>query len=608
MTPEAVIYRYLEVASRQPVSVSNLVGLLGADADLLGRWLNLLACPADPSCLEAELRRLSKAQLRTLAQAQAWSVLPVAGSARLGMDQWQAVVRSAFLAEVIAEQLGMSEPVAVRWRVLLAVSGVNLPHDEHLVELSDFRGVRAELLEDASLLIKVFAVVDALEVLDEFQAAQLAERLLAISADNFSELVEWAGARCSQLMSDLGLAGDLDADWSNRLWMQQQVSLLADLLGLSRRLDELQEGHAHAARSLFHQVPLLLVRDSADNVSVISDDGPKIHLSSAVSAIADCIREGESRFVRDTADTAVADRQLLRRLNTPEALCVPLLATEGAEGAVGALLFVIDEDVDQELALRLYADQLTQCLVDLTSRPDPELELVKRYRQREEKRLREIAHEVNNPLSVVHNYLHILELRLQHEPSATEQLQMIGSELKRAGEILQGIRDLSPIAELETTAEMVFVEFDVNDLARRVFELHRGYADDHAVELSLELSPGSVLLASDEQRLAQVLNNLMRNAIEASADAEVCLGGQVGVFREGREGIEVYVRDTGPGLSREVLERLAEPKESAKGGEHAGLGLHIVHRLVAELQGGIDVRTAAGRGTTFTIFLPLSPR
>lgn len=605
MTPEAVIYRYLEVASRQPVSVSNLVRLLGADADLLGRWLNLLACPADPSCLEAELRRLSKAQLRTLAQAQAWAVLPVAGSARLGMDQWQAVVRSAFLAEVLAEQLGMSEPVAVRWRVLLAVSGVNLPHDEHLVELSDFRGVRAELLEDASLLIKVFAVVDALEVLDEFQAAQLAERLLSISAENFSELIEWAGARCGELMNDLQLAADLDTDWSNRLWMQQQVSLLADLLGLSRRLEELQQGHAHAARSLFHQVPLLLVRDSADQLSVISDDGPQIHLSSAVSAIADCIREGESRFVRDTADTAVADRQLLRQLKATEALCVPLLA---AEGAVGALLFVIDEDVDQELALSLYAEQLTQCLTDLTSRPDPELELVKRYRQREEKRLREIAHEVNNPLSVVHNYLHILELRLQHEPSATEQLQMIGSELKRAGEILQGIRELSPIAELETAAEMVFVEFDVNELARRVFELHRGYADDHGVELALELSPGSVLLASDEQRLAQILNNLMRNAIEASSDAEVCLGGEVGVFREGREGIEVYVRDTGPGLSREVLERLAEPKESAKGGEHAGLGLHIVHRLVAELQGGIDVRTASGRGTTFTVFLPLGPR
>ena len=80
-----------------------------------------------------------------------------------------------------------------------------------------------------------------------------------------------------------------------------------------------------------------------------------------------------------------------------------------------------------------------------------------------------------------------------------------------------------------------------------------------------------------------------------------------GVFREGREGAIVTVTDTGPGLPREVLERLAEPKQTTKGGDHAGLGLHIVHRLVAELKGNIDVQTAPDRGTTFTIFLPLAP-
>ena len=604
MTPEAVIYRYLEAVGRQPVSVTDLVALLGADADLLGRWLNLLGCPAEPEALEQRLRTLSLVQLRTLAQAQAWAVLPVSGSARLGMDQWQAVIRSAFLAEILAEQLGMSEPVSVRWRVLLSISGVTLAHDPLAVELSDFRGVRAELLEDAGLLIKVFAVVDALEVLDEFRAAQLADRLLLIGAENFAELLEWASARCSQLMTELALDSELDADWSNRLWIQQQVSLLAELLAPGNQLVELQHGHAHASSSLFQQVPLLLVRDAADVLVALVDEDLKIHVDSAVSAIAEAVREQASRTIRDSAETAVADRQLLRRLGAREALCIPLLAREGA---VGALLFVLDEDVDHEFALTLYADQLSQQLSNLGGQPDPELELVKKYRQREEKRLREIVHEVNNPLSVVYNYLHILELRLQHESSATEQLQMIGSELKRAGEILQQIRDLSPIAELEAASEMIFAEFDVNELVRRLFELHRGYAEDHQVALSLDLSPGSVVLASDEQRLAQVLNNLLRNAIEAAESAEVCIGGQVGVFREGREGIEVFVRDTGPGLTRAVLERLADPKESAKGGEHAGLGLHIVHRLVAELQGGIDVRTAAGRGTTFTVFLPLKP-
>jgi signal transduction histidine kinase len=147
----------------------------------------------------------------------------------------------------------------------------------------------------------------------------------------------------------------------------------------------------------------------------------------------------------------------------------------------------------------------------------------------------------------------------------------------------------------------------VNELARRVQELHLGYAADHDVDLDLMVRPGAVLVRSDEQRLAQILNNLVRNAIEAASGESVTIGTDTGVFREGREGVEVYVTDTGPGLPRTVLERLADPKESSKGGDHAGLGLHIVHRLVSELGGNIDVRTAAGQGTSFSLFLPLSP-
>ena len=153
----------------------------------------------------------------------------------------------------------------------------------------------------------------------------------------------------------------------------------------------------------------------------------------------------------------------------------------------------------------------------------------------------------------------------------------------------------------------MFVEFDINELARRIFELHRGYAGDHQVTLDLELSFGGLPVTSDEQRLSQVLNNLMRNAIEASKGQQVTLLSASGVFREGFEGVEIAVRDTGPGLPRTVLDKLADPKESTKGGSHAGLGLHIVHRLVEELGGSIDVRTSTGQGTTFTVFLPLNP-
>jgi len=604
VTPEAVIYRYLEAANQQPFAAADFVRVLGADADLLGRWLNLLECRADPAALTDVIEALSGEHLRNLAQAQAWAVLPVAGSARLGLDQWQAVLRSAFLAEVLAQQLGLKHPEGIRWKVLLAISGVNLTHDPEMTELSEFRGASAEQLADASPLIKVFAVVDALEMLDEYRAGQLAQRLLGLNAEDFSELVEWAASRCSDLASSLELSVDREADWSNRLWVQQQVGILTELLMSSATLEDLQFAHEFASRSLFLQVPYLLVLDSQQRLVPIVDNAISIRLDSTSSEIARAVREGVELPLTNTAESSVGERQLLRRMGARAATCVPLVANGNP---VGALLFLLDEDVDYDFAQSLYAQQLALQLARSAEQPDAELELVKRYRQREEKRLRELVHEANNPLSVVFNYLHILEMQLQHEPTATEQLQMVSTELKRTGEIIQKMRELSPIADLETQAEVVFAEFDLNDLARRVFELHHGYADDHAVDLFSELAQGGVILASDEQRLAQILNNLMRNAIEASSGQSVAVGSEVGVFREGREGVEVYVKDTGPGLSREVLDSLSEPKNSTKGGDHAGLGLHIVHRLVLELQGSIDVRTATGAGTTFTVFLPLKP-
>ena len=116
MTPETVIFRYLEAANRQPLSVESFVRVLSSDADLLGRWLTLTALPADPARLNQTVAALSPDELRNLAQAQAWAVLPIAGSARLGLDQWQAVLRSAIFGELLAEELGMAEPLAVRWR------------------------------------------------------------------------------------------------------------------------------------------------------------------------------------------------------------------------------------------------------------------------------------------------------------------------------------------------------------------------------------------------------------------------------------------------------------------------------------------------------------
>ena len=100
---------------------------------------------------------------------------------------------------------------------------------------------------------------------------------------------------------------------------------------------------------------------------------------------------------------------------------------------------------------------------------------------------------------------------------------------------------------------------------------------------------------------------LVKNAIEAcEAGDTISLTTHASVVRDTVLGVEVVVQDSGPGLPLPVLQRLWEPKRSAKGGDHQGLGLHLVYRLVGALQGHIDVRTPAETGTAFSLFLPVA--
>ncbi|MEQ8861423.1 MAG: HAMP domain-containing sensor histidine kinase [Pseudomonadales bacterium] len=615
MTPEAVIDRYLETATREPFDAAAFVLLVGTDADLLSRWLQLLSCPADPDAFASAVSALPSDRFHDLAMSQALAVLTVSGSVRLSFDQWQSVLNSSLVSELLAVELGLPNPVAVRWRVLLAASGVNLEQDPLLMELLAFRGARRELLEDASAIHRLFAVVESLDVNDPLVSQETAEALLEISPERYQALVQAAESRCAELLGALGLSGERDFDSAERLWLRMQVGILGRLFpdgsgaaGGSTAAAEsaLHDIHALVSRRLFGRVPdLFILDDSGIRLRRLACDGPDISLRSQSSSIARSARLGERTELIDRTDQSVADRQVLRHLGSAEGVCLPLVQAGGR--VVGVMICAVDEDVDHETAMALYADELARRLVPRRSAAAGDRDPLGRFRQREEKRLRELVHEVNNPLAIVNNYLHILELKLAHEPEAVEQLRTIGTELRRASELIARAREVPELEAERPESGAEFTDLDVNALASQVVELHLGYAQEQQVQLTEQLLASPAQLRSDEQRLAQILNNLVRNAIEAAHGASVSVSTVSGVYRESRAGMLLEVSDTGPGLPPEVLERLAEPKESSKGGDHSGLGLHIVHRLVAEIGGNIDVRTAPGQGTRFSIFLPLDP-
>jgi CheY-like chemotaxis protein len=138
------------------------------------------------------------------------------------------------------------------------------------------------------------------------------------------------------------------------------------------------------------------------------------------------------------------------------------------------------------------------------------------------------------------------------------------------------------------------------------------------IRLEKRLEAGDAAIIGDATQLHQVAMNLCTNALQAMENGGVL---EVTLDREevaqsrrlshGNLGPGAYVRlcvsDTGSGIPPHVLDRMFDPFFTTKGvGEGTGLGLSLVHGIVADLEGAIDVRTTVGSGTTFTIWLPIA--
>lgn len=294
-------------------------------------------------------------------------------------------------------------------------------------------------------------------------------------------------------------------------------------------------------------------------------------------------------------DVAVFDRQCAARLGA-SSLAACLL---GAAEPVAVLL--TDADVDRD-DLNLVGIHAGRWLSRLAAFEQQLQSAEAEQRVRFTRRMREAVHEISNPLSVIQNYLHLLGTRIGESDPAQEQVRLISEELGRVTSLLRTLTDAQ--AQNAGSAEG-HASADVNAVLSEVLAL---------AELSLEpglptdirFSPGIDLpaLADADQRLHQVLLNLIKNALEAMPSGGVLeVWVDQAVNDRGRRGIEIRVADTGAGIEPALLDRIFESGVSVKG-EGRGLGLAISSRLVKELGGDISCRSRVGTGTTFVVWLP----
>jgi PAS domain S-box-containing protein len=219
-----------------------------------------------------------------------------------------------------------------------------------------------------------------------------------------------------------------------------------------------------------------------------------------------------------------------------------------------------------------------------------------------------VAHEINNPLAYMLVNLHLLRTGLEQlkdftPVSVLEPLGQLVQETTEGAERIAGIvRDLKTFARGEQDSRLGPVD------ARRAVELACKMADNmlrHRARLKLEFDAVPQVEAN-EARLGQVFLNLLLNAAQAIPEGEPAERHQITVrLRAGSPGqVVVEVRDTGVGMTPEVLSRVFDPFFTTKAvGEGTGLGLSICHGIVESMGGAISAESKPGQGSTFRVLL-----
>jgi PAS domain S-box-containing protein len=243
--------------------------------------------------------------------------------------------------------------------------------------------------------------------------------------------------------------------------------------------------------------------------------------------------------------------------------------------------------------------------VDVTERSRAE-EALREADRRKDQFLATLAHELRNPLAPISNALQVWPL-VEHDPTEAARLrEMMGRQVGQMVRLIDDLLDVSRITrgKIELRKETV----ELASVVEGALESVRPLLDSCGHELSVSLPSEPITLDGDPGRLMQVFGNLLNNACKyAGRNGHVWLA----AAREG-DSAAVTVRDDGPGIPRDMLDRIFEmftQVDQTLDRAHGGLGIGLtLARTLVELHGGsIEARSdGPGRGAEFVVRLPIA--
>jgi len=466
---------------------------------------------------------------------------------------------------------------------------------------------------DAPLPLGIGAICDVgdADLLAIHQGAQAqvlkAAELMGIDLAGVNELVSPARVASTVAPSASALQQRMSEEIRNRAL----ISELSQLFARQQTQAQLLESVCQNARILFELEDTAIFMLDAQNACLtalaMGQQHQRLADFSIVLAgggvISESVLQRKLALIKPSRSLLnLTEAQLLRAFGTDGLLCLPIASGARCWGMLlaGIAGWRASELMRQEKFLLAFGNQTAQALEALETNQHKVTDQLQNLRQEQQQNSRKVAHEVNNPLSIIKNYLGVLDDKLARQQPLGNEISVLNEEIDRVGSIIKEFAGVKP--SLPPAEGFFEINRVINDIVR-LFRESRYLPP--GVKISARVVDHPCNATGAPETLKQILINLIKNAVEAlpqGGHIEVINTGQTRV--DGQDFVGLTVRDSGPGLPAEVLAKLFSPVPSKKPGDNRGLGLSIVHGLVKKMGGRIECRSSR-MGASFEMMLPL---
>jgi HD-like signal output (HDOD) protein/signal transduction histidine kinase len=511
-----------------------------------------------------------------------------------------------------------------------------------------------ERIRDAFPLVQIVYTANRLCAVnddDKKDSCDVAQRLLNVPREETEQILAKVEAEVKDIALSLDMEieapgegirfGSRDRKKDEELArLVEEISLLQNALGgllEASNVTDVLAGIQAGLKILFDSEQMIFFslqedrlvsrsRGKQENLAVL--EGLTISLAKQGSLPVQAVREQallSSLDAKRANPLSILDEQIMRVIGCEGLLCIPLTLQQEKLGVLvlGGSRAQLAQLASRRRMLSMFINQAALALHTHLTKESQLAQVQEERLAASSAMARKIVHEVHNPLGIINNYLNLLGTKLAEDAELLDDLRIIKEEIKRVSLLVSELSSFSEhrSQELETV--------DVNRLILDLVKISRESIWKKAkVQVHLNLDADIPGVASEKNRLKQVLINLIKNAVEAMPD-----GGNIfietlllprkhaleGAEHEGAEpappalpgemgeqafrAVEIKVRDDGPGIAEEIQKRMFEPFVSSKG--HDGLGLSIVHHWVRELGGTLACESKEKVGTVFTIVIPV---